>query len=713
MALNPKSTTGATAPLWLTVGFLLGLAALFLGQRVVVKWETFASVLSGAAVCLLLAVTAARFVPVFRGSASHAAVARVLNLLQLLGVVSVMFYFATTDKGAALLGLGTDAQSHARTVLNVFWVMGIAVSAAGLIFAEFALHPMRGADHLETRRVFAAAASGVTLALGASYGALFVYAAAQEEAQADFSYFKTSQPGEATVKLVQRSGKPIRVTAFFPEVSQVRKEVSGYLSQLQKLAGNLEVKVTDRYLDPTLANELKVVADGVVVLAQDDTTQMLIVGSDIEKARPKLTKFDSEFYGKLGKLVNSRHTAYFTVGHGELNDADEGPGQQEGRTGEVVKKLLESQNYRVKNLGLSEGLANKVPDDADVVLVLGPTLAFAPEEIGTLRRFAEGGGKLFMALDVDTQSTKQVIQRGANPVAAPAPSSAGAATSGAGSATASSAAASAPAPAVGTVAGKEWVAELAAAVGATLVPTVLADEQQYMVRRNDPSDRVILPTNRFSSHASVSTLNQNASRAGVVVLGAAHLLETEQSAGKPLVALRSMPTTFADDNLDYKLDGTEERKAYNLAVALTRPSSKAGKADKPEPSVEVDPEAPEAEGEDGKDKKSPAPDEMRAFVFADADALSDLLMERVPGNQLLVVDAIRWLVGEESLAGELQSEEDVHVEQTKQQELAWFYSLIFGVPALVLGIGVWLSRRARGSSPGGRRAPQSGAGVQA
>jgi hypothetical protein len=108
---------------------------------------------------------------------------------------------------------------------------------------------------------------------------------------------------------------------------------------------------------------------------------------------------------------------------------------------------------------------------------------------------------------------------------------------------------------------------------------------------------------------------------------------------------------------------------------------------------------------------------MRAFVLADADALSDLLMERVPGNQMLLIDAVRWLVGDESLAGELESEEDVRIEQTKQQDLAWFYSLVFGVPAMVLGVGFWLSRKTRGGAPKRNAPPESpaqpSAGAQA
>ena len=70
-------------------------------------------------------------------------------------------------------------------------------------------------------------------------------------------------------------------------------------------------------------------------------------------------------------------------------------------------------------------------------------------------------------------------------------------------------------------------------------------------------------------------------------------------------------------------------------------------------------------------------------------------MSNVPGNQYFLADAVRWLVGEESFAGAETSEEDAHIEKTKQQDLSWFYATIFGAPCLVMAAGVFVSRRSR------------------
>jgi hypothetical protein len=85
---------------------------------------------------------------------------------------------------------------------------------------------------------------------------------------------------------------------------------------------------------------------------------------------------------------------------------------------------------------------------------------------------------------------------------------------------------------------------------------------------------------------------------------------------------------------------------------------------------------------------------MRAFVLADADALSDAAFGNEP-NIVLAADAIRWLGGEESFAGQLAPVEDARIEHTKEKDQLWFYGTIVLGPAAVLGLGIFVTRRAR------------------
>jgi hypothetical protein len=686
-------SAGSGAPGWLFPLYLGGLAFVLLGERVLSGLEKGAGLATALGVLAMLVATALRFSPKYRAQGERAAIERLIALLSVLGLVALAVYYVTTDGGLERFGIAkwaTEKRDHAVELLRVLWISLMALAVVPQIFAELALRPMRRAERPEARRVRAAAMAGGALAMVVVYGSLLVYASGGIEKKWDYSYFKTSRPGESTKKIAASLSEPIRVVAFFPDVNEVRGEVESYLRELAAGSPKLKVEVKDRLLAPKLAKELRANQDGVIILSKGTATYTLTVGSELEQARAKLKTLDRDFQEQLLKAVRSHKTVYFTVGHGELNDTPKGSPENEGRTASIAKLLLQKQNVTVKDLGLGQGLGSDVPNDADAVVVLGPSEGFSPEEIASLSRFADKGGHMLLALDPESSSSLNLVgvqatEAETTPDAA-APS-ASAATAKAPKPAPSGSAAKAPAapPAPKTPA-PPHLAALANIAGLTYSPDILANETNHIRVRSNDSDRTRMQSASFSSHASVSTLSRNSPRAAIVVFGSGSLDKAPGATGKVDFTVRSPGSTFNDVNRNYKLDKDAEKSSiYNLAAAVSRPVAGA-----PEPPKDDKPK--DAKDKDKKDKKPEVP-EMRAFVTADVDAFSDLVLTNVIGNQVLFVDAMRWLVGEESFSGQVNNEEDVRIEHTKQQDLAWFYSTIFGVPALVLGVGLFFRRR--------------------
>jgi hypothetical protein len=230
----------------------------------------------------------------------------------------------------------------------------------------------------------------------------------------------------------------------------------------------------------------------------------------------------------------------------------------------------------------------------------------------------------------------------------------------------------------------QGLAALAGLAQLTYSPTVLANEHSHVRLAFNDSDQTRLVTNSFSSHASVSTLSRNAPAAAVVFFGSGSLERAPGATAKIDFAVHAPTGTFGDRNKNFVQDKESEKSNnFNIAAAVSKPIVSAQKP-------------PPAEDKAKKpSEKKPETKEMRAFVVADTDAFSDLVLSNVRGNQFFLVDAVRWLVGEESFSGAETSEEDSHIEQTKQQDLSWFYATIFGAPCLVMAAGVVLSRRSR------------------
>jgi hypothetical protein len=584
-----------------TWALVAGLVAIFLGERVLPGVPAARIALDAAGALAVLAATlvhlrARRFI-LGAGSAGCA--------------VAVGLHFV-------------PAQDRLATALTVASVVVLAASLLPLLIAQWT--SARGTDAtVEQARVREAAASGLTVALAAAFLFVLGYIVSERDVKVDVSYFRTALPGSATGRMVEGLGEPLRVLLFFPEVNDVKSEVTSYFTELARQTGRVEIETHDRMAAPKLAKDYNVYKDGSVVLVKSKQSETIVPGTEIQSARTTLRTFDADVQKALMKVARGARVAYLTSGHGEMSDPPAGGAPAEPlSSASLVRELLTVLNYRVSDLGLKSGLASDVPDDAAIVLVLGARKPFLDEELAALDRYLARGGSLLLALDA---------------------------------------------------AGELKLGPLEQRLGVRFDPTPLADDRQHLRERNAPSDNRLLVTDQFSAHAAVTTLSRSRGGAGLVAASSGSLVDLEAKATEPkrTFVVRTLASTFADKNGNYALDGDEKRASWNLVAAV-----EAG--------------AP-PEAAPGKDK--PAPHPMRAVVLASASMVSDLLLANVPLNAALVADAVKWLGGEEQLAGETTSEKDVPIEHTRSTDVAWFYGTVVGAPLLVLGAGLGLTARRR------------------
>jgi hypothetical protein len=209
-------------------------------------------------------------------------------------------------------------------------------------------------------------------------------------------------------------------------------------------------------------------------------------------------------------------------------------------------------------------------------------------------------------------------------------------------------------------------------IGVKYTNVQLANDQVYFRTTRQISDRANLGTSDYSSHPSVSTLAQLGGQAPVAFLGAG-MLEPGTRPPEGLnadVTVRSHDATFADPNGNFTQDPKEERRNYPLVLAVQKGSGK---------------------------------EQARAVVMADSDALADGVLPNL-GNVYLALDSLRWLTGEEAISGTVTNEEDVPIQHTREQDTVWFWATVLLAPALVLGVGFFVTRRR------GRRAPAASQG---
>lgn len=639
--------TNRSLPTWLLLG---GFTCMLVGERLVGAGPFRA--LTGLGALLVLATVYIRAMRLLGADGDRRIAERLFCYFALIGVVALVCYALGSDLTSSMFDKPLERTSPRLSgILGALWPVLVLASALPTIFAELAWAAVARSPRLEIARIRDGAMTGLGLAGALTFAFCSVYVATQRDAKWDLSYFRTARPGESSRKIVASLDQPLNVSIFFPPANDVREEVEGYFADLAKESQELKVTTYDNAVDIAKAKELNVTANGMVVISRGGRKETLNIGLDLEGARSQLRNLDKEVQKRLLQVGRPGRTVYLTTGHGErsfdpANDTDK------RLTIRDVREALQSQSYAVKTLGLADGLGVDVPQDAAMVAIIGPTQELQPEEVASLSRYVDRGGRLFVALEPDDRADPTLP--GGPPV----------------------------------------LKELLGKLGLKYDTTPLANDQVYAQRTHQKADRANIATGGYSSHPSVTSLSRMGMRAPMVLFGAGHLEEVKERASGTSVdfTVRAHGQTFSDANRNYAADPGETRKTWELAAAVRR------KVELPKPAEDATKKDDPAKKDDAAAKKekekAKTPDEVRAIVLADSDAIGDGLLAN-PGNAYFFLDGVRWLVGDESITGEVSSETDVPIAHTRKQDQAWFYATIFLVPAMVLGLGALMTRRRR------------------
>ena len=628
---NEKKSGGMIPGLACTAPYLAGMVLVYVGERLVGSPPSARLILDGLGAAGLLWAVSARAVNWARSRGDRRSVEGMILASYLGGIFSLALYAARLEPVREKVlpwVAGAPLADRFQAILQVLWPIVWLSSVLPLLFMETSSASMARATRIERRRVAFSAGSGLAVAWLVASLFLLNYVGNAHNRKWDMSFQRTSSPSEDARRLVANLNELFEVFLFYPEANEVLEELFGYFEELASQSDLMQVRVVDYVMEPKLAKDLGARQNGSLVYRYGKKQEVVRIGAEMGEARGKLAKVDEEFQNKFLKLVADRRTAYLTAGHGERTYERKGAGEpRHPVTG--LKKILRKQNFEVKPLGLGQGLGADVPEDASLLVIVDPTEDFLPEELDALRRYLEGGGRMWIALDPEHSTN---------------------------------------------------VAGLLEDFGLRFRAIPLANERYFMRVSYKKADRYNLFTNSTSSHPSVNTLSQNASRLAVVLIGSGFLekIEGSKAEARIVMTLRSMPMTWADENRNLEPDGPEEqKKTYDLVAAVA--------AD-----VRRDDKEP-AEGAPHQEAKEPAKEQMRLIVLADADALSDQVIGNL-GNYFFFEDGLKWLFEEEPLLGSVGTEEDVRIRHTKEEDMVWFYTTIFAVPLVVLGIGVVYNR---------------------
>lgn len=299
-------------------------------------------------------------------------------LVALLACIATAFLAAA--KGVIALGLYTPL--FPERLNNALWISA-GVLVIGL--ASYAiLEPGRLQQFLTGRQ--ARYGGNTVITVLAFLGILIVgnVLAYQNPRQLlDLTEDQTNTLAPEMLAALETLPEPITATAFFSQ-SRSTESADKLLSNIKaNSAGRFEYEFIDPDRNPALVQELGITGDGKVLLTMGERKEIAASASEDEILRAMI------------RLINPEdRVIYFLTGHGEL---DINQVNENNMAFTRAKATLESKNYVVLTLNLLA--ENRIPEDADLVVIAGPLQPVTSTEVNLLRGYLNNGGSLMVMQD--------------------------------------------------------------------------------------------------------------------------------------------------------------------------------------------------------------------------------------------------------------------------------------------------------------------------
>ena len=503
-----------------------------------------------------------------------------------------------------------------RVVLSG-WVSLLVLGFIGFLGVEIGAHSSGDGPLADSRLVYRNLARWLNVGLLLLSLSAINYVGVETDKMVDLSYLKVTHPSNGTVQIIENLSKPLTIEVYFPYDNEVLPNVKIYLDKLP--TDRVKVQYLDKDLNPKEAEKSKVSRNGQLVLRVADKMERINIGNTAKKAKKVLKKLDQNFQKSLQKLSTTSKIVYFTRDHGEM---DPNRSTSDLRRLKRAESLLKSQNFVPKVLDAKNGLFQKVPSDASVVIIAAPTLPFSSQEIQVLLEYLNGGGSILLAVDQEFEDA--TVEKSSEGL------------------------------------GLRTMSE---SLGVKILDGRVANDKKYVTATRTKADRWFLVTNIFGSHPSVESLSKHDNKLRILARNAEALEVKKVDGWRADELVKTFGDSYLDINLNSKFDkGSEKKKVYPLSVAVERLGAASGKGG-------------------------------RMIVLSDGTMIGDLLLNNNPGNQVMFLDTVRWLTGDESIVSSQSSEEDVHITHAKNEHLVIFYASVVIVPCSVLLLGFFATRR--------------------
>jgi ABC-type uncharacterized transport system involved in gliding motility auxiliary subunit len=223
--------------------------------------------------------------------------------------------------------------------------------------------------------------------------------AMNHDAKIDITKNKVNTLSEQSIKIVQGLKQDVRLRAFISPNQKTDFET--LLDKYGYYSKRIVKEYVDVDKDPMSVKRFDIKQAGTIIVETDTRSAKVenLSGPDDPKAEEKLTN------AIIQVEKGDKKKIYFVNGHGErlINDST-----REGYS--EMRDTLGVGRFLVEELNLVE--KDKIPADAEIVIIPGPKKDLMTHEIAELENYLRGGGKVLLMLEPDsTKSLDNLLQK--------------------------------------------------------------------------------------------------------------------------------------------------------------------------------------------------------------------------------------------------------------------------------------------------------------
>lgn len=222
--------------------------------------------------------------------------------------------------------------------------------------------------------------------LGIAILAMLAFLGTRYSIRFDWTEAQVHTLTDQSIKVLKGLERDVVVTALYPELQA--QPVRDLLGRYQAESDRFLLEFADPNSRPDLVQQLGVdeadLGQGLLhVAVGEESVQVSELNEEkLTNALVQLTR-------------SSEKKVYFLAGHNERAiEGEDGEGKEGFRE---AAQSLRNENYQVESLLVAQ--VGEVPEDADVLILAGPTRPLPPEEIAAIESYVDGGGALLVMLD--------------------------------------------------------------------------------------------------------------------------------------------------------------------------------------------------------------------------------------------------------------------------------------------------------------------------